>query len=138
MFEKGLHIGVGLGVISLSVVVWIAVLTVDAIEYEDEPAVFLILGFALIVFMGNGIGLILRKKWALITSSFIIAILCSLLIFVIITESDGVEEDYYNIGGVLFAALFTAGSLLLLNNNTVKKEFNQEVIHDDLDDILDA
>ncbi len=137
MFGRDFHIGTALGMICLSFVSWICIFLFESFEYEEETYVIIIMAIMLIGFMVNGIALILRKPWALLSSIIIISILSVIFILVILTENDG-DEYIYDFAGIVFALLFTTGSILLLNSNLVKKEFNQEIIYDDLDDILDA
>jgi hypothetical protein len=49
------------------------------------------------------------------------------------------EKNFdYNWEGLLLIIILFFGLFIILNSNTVKKEFGIEVIHHDLDEVLDA
>jgi hypothetical protein len=70
MFGRGLNIGIGLGLIFFSPAVFLIESMLREIENNTSNIGSLFfLGFWLLCFLINGIGLILKKKWSLITST---------------------------------------------------------------------
>lgn len=139
MFEKKLGIGIGLGLTFLSpAVLLVFVLSKSISSNSDKTAIF-ISAFFLAYVMINGIGLILKKKWSLISSNILLIISGILLIYDFYQaaiEYNEVSSSTWRL--VSFIVILFSGLALILNSDIVKKEFGKEVIHNDLDEILDA